>query len=99
MATPKQLRELIGIYSLDASPKTTFSVKLEDGVSIGQINQYPPFELTPTTEPDLFVLPRESLEILFRRTEDGRVARVTLRRAGDAGNSYSRRPDQHLPGG
>jgi hypothetical protein len=89
--TVEQLRELVGVYSLDASPKTTFTVRLEDGVPIGQINQYPPFELTPTTEADLYVLPRESLEILFRRDEDGVISKVTLRRAGDAGNSYSRR--------
>lgn len=92
-ATPEQLSELIGVYSLDASPKTTFTVRLEDGVPIGQINQYPPFELSPTTDADLYVLPRESLEILFRRGEDGKIAQVTLRRAGDAGNAYSRRPE------
>jgi CubicO group peptidase (beta-lactamase class C family) len=92
-ATTEQLNELVGVYTLDASPKTTFTVRLEDGVPIGQINQYPPFELTPTTEPGLFVLARESLEIVFRRTEDGTVAKVTLRRAGDAGNSYTRRWD------
>lgn len=91
-ATPEQLRELVGVYSLDASPKTTFTVKLQDGAAIGQINQYPPFELSPTTDADLYVLPRESLEILFRRGEDGNIAKVSLRRAGDAGNSYSRRP-------
>lgn len=90
-ATPEQLHEITGVFSLDASPKTTFTVRLEENVPIGQINQYPPFELTPTTEPDLFVLPRESLEILFRRAEDGTVDKVTLRRAGDAGNSYTRR--------
>ena len=92
-ATAEQLNELVGVYNLDASPKTTFTVRLEDGVPIGQINQYPPFELTPTTEPDLFVLPRESLEILFRRSEDNTISKVTLRRAGDAGNSYTRRTD------
>jgi CubicO group peptidase (beta-lactamase class C family) len=90
-ATPEQLRELVGVYSLDASPKTTFTVTLQDGTAIGRINQYPPFELSPTTEADLYVLPRESLEILFRRGEDGNIAKVTLRRAGDAGNAYSRR--------
>jgi hypothetical protein len=92
-ATPEQLRELVGVYSLDASPEITFTVKMEDDGAIGQINHYPPFELTPTTEPDLFVLPRESLEILFRRAEDGTVAKVTLRRAGDAGNAYTRLAD------
>ena len=92
-ATPEQLRELVGVYSLDASPKTTFTVRLEDGVAIGRINQYPPFELSPTTVADLYVLPRESLEILFRRGEDEKIAKVTLRRAGDAGNTYSRRPE------
>ena len=81
-------RIMIGI---DASPKTTSTFGLEDGAPIGQIYQSPPFELKPTTEPDLFVLPHESLEILFRRTEDGTVAKVTRRRAGDAGNSYPRR--------
>jgi CubicO group peptidase (beta-lactamase class C family) len=90
-ATTEQLRELVGVYSLDSSPKTTFTVRLEDGVPIGQINQYQPFELEPTTEPDLYVLPRESLEILFRREDDDVISRVTLRRAGDAGNSYTRR--------
>jgi hypothetical protein len=90
-ATPEQLRELVGVYSLDASPDTKFSVTLEDGKAIGQINQYPPFELKPTTDADLYVLPRESLEICFRRSADGKISDVTLRRAGDAGNSYSRR--------
>jgi CubicO group peptidase (beta-lactamase class C family) len=92
-ATREQLRELVGVYSLDSSPKTTFTVKLEEGIAIGQINQYPPFELSPTTDTDLYVLPRESLEIVFRRGEDGDISKVTLRRAGDAGNSYSRRPE------
>ena len=90
-ATPEQLRELVGVYSLDASPNTTFTVKLEAGAAIGQINQYPPFELSPTTDTDLFVLPRESLEIFFQRSKDGTISKVTLRRAGDSGNSYSRR--------
>lgn len=35
----EQLDELVGVYTLDASPKTTFTVRLEDGVPIGQINQ------------------------------------------------------------
>jgi hypothetical protein len=91
-ASVEQLRELVGVYSLDASPKTTFTVRIENDVAIGQINQYPPFELTPTTEDDLYVLPRESLEILFRRDDDNAISKVTLRRAGDAGNSYTRRP-------
>jgi hypothetical protein len=90
---PEQLQELVGGYSLDASPKTTFTVRLEEGKPIGQINQYPPFELSPTTEADLYVLARESLEIVFRRAEDGSISKVTLRRAGDAGNSYTRRTD------
>ena len=98
-ATAEQLNELVGVYSLDASPKTTFTVRLEDGMPIGQINQYPPFELKPTTEADLYVLPRESLEILFRRSEDDMISKVTLRRAGDAGNSYTRRTGSSLPGG
>jgi CubicO group peptidase (beta-lactamase class C family) len=86
----EQMRELVGDYSLDAFPDTVFTVRMKGGALEGQINQYPPFELTPTTEQDLFVLPRESLEILFRRT-DGRVTKVTLRRAGDAGNAYTRK--------
>jgi CubicO group peptidase (beta-lactamase class C family) len=92
--TPEQLQELVGVYSLDASPKTTFTVRLEEDKAIGQINQYPPFELSPTTEADLYVLARESLEMVFRRAEDGSISKVTLRRAGDAGNSFSRRADQ-----
>ena len=91
--TPDQLGELVGVYTLDSSPKTTFTVTLEDEVPIGRINQYPPFELKPTTETDLFVLPRESLEVLFRRADDGTVAKVIIRRAGDAGNFYTRRAD------
>jgi len=89
--TPEQLQELVGVYSLDSSPKYTFTVKIEDGAAVGQINKYPTFQLEPTTERDLFLLPRESLEILFRRGEDGTIAKVTLRRSGDSGNSYSRR--------
>jgi hypothetical protein len=89
-ATPEELQELVGVYSLDASPKTTFTVEMDGSVARGRINQYPNFELTPTTDPDLYVLPRESLEIVFRRGEDGSIAGVTLRRAGSSGNSYSR---------
>jgi len=90
-STPEQLQELVGVYSLDSSPKTTFTVTIEKGAAIGQINKYPTFEMESTTERDLYVLPRESLEVLFRRGEDGTIARVTLRRSGDSGNSYSRR--------
>jgi CubicO group peptidase (beta-lactamase class C family) len=91
---PDKLNEVVGVYSLDSSPKITFTVQLEDDVPIGQIDQYPPFELTPTTEPDLFVLARESLEIVFQRDQDGTVSKVTLRRAGDSGSAYSRRSDR-----
>lgn len=90
-ATPEQLRELAGVYSLDASPKTTFTVVVEGVTAKGQINQYPPFELVPTTEPDLYLLPRESMEILFSRDIDGAISAVILGRAGDAGNRYSRK--------
>jgi len=86
-----QLRELVGVYSFDAFPDGRFTVTLEGGVAVGQIDQYEPFELRPTDEPDLYVLPPESLEIVFHRGEDGEVSRVTLRRAGDAGNHLSRR--------
>jgi hypothetical protein len=92
--TAEQLGKLVGVYSLDAAPSTTFEVTLVDGRAVGQINQYPPFEMTPTSEPDLFVLARESLEIEFGRAQDGTVTRVTLRRAGDSGNRYTRRPIQ-----
>jgi CubicO group peptidase (beta-lactamase class C family) len=92
-ATLEQLRELVGVYSLDAYPKTTFTVTLEEGTAKGRINQYPPFVLTPTTERDLYILPRESMEILFSRDDDGSVTAVTLGRAGDAGNRYSRKPE------
>ncbi len=89
-ATTEQLQELVGVYSLDPSPNITLSVKIEDGAAIGQINENPPFELEPTTESDLFVLPRESLEFLFQRGEDGEISKVTLRKSGDSGHSYSR---------
>jgi CubicO group peptidase (beta-lactamase class C family) len=92
--TAEQIGELVGVYVLDAAPTNTFSVSLEDGRAVGQINQYPPFAMTPTTEPDLFVLARESLEIEFGRGQDGTVTRVTLRRSGDTGNRYTRRPSQ-----
>jgi hypothetical protein len=90
-ATPDRLRELVGVYSLDAYPDTTFTVTLEGRTAKGQINRYPQFVLTPTTEPDLYILPRESMEIHFRRGDDGSVNAVTLGRAGDAGNRYSRK--------
>jgi len=45
----------------------------------------------PTTEADLFVLPQESLEIFFRRADDGRIKGVVLRRAGDTGSAFSRK--------
>jgi CubicO group peptidase (beta-lactamase class C family) len=88
---PEEIGELVGVYSLDAAPANTFTVTREDGKAIGQVNQYPPFDMTPTDEPDLFVLASESLEIVFGRKEDGAVTQVTLRRAGDTGNTYTRR--------
>ena len=76
--------------ALDASPDYSFSVRLEGSMLQGQLTGGSPFELRPTTEPDLFVLPPESLEFLFVRGTDGAVARVMVRKAGDTGNSYSR---------
>ncbi len=90
--TTEQIGELVGVYSLDAAPATTFTVTLDEGQAVGQVNQYPPFEMAPTSEPDLFVLARESLEIFFERGQDGTVTQVTLRRAGDTGHRYTRRP-------
>ena len=90
-ATPQQLDELVGVYGADSLPNFTFSVTVKDGVAFGQVNQYSPFEMQPTTEADLFVQPSESLEIVFRRADDGRVAGVELRRAGDIGSAFSRR--------
>jgi len=89
-ATPDQLKELAGVYALDSAPEYTFSVRFENGKAIGQINQYPPFELAPTTDRDLYVLARESLEILFLRDENGAIVQVEMRRAGESGNRYSR---------
>lgn len=90
-ATPQQLEELVGVYALDALPGFTFSVTVQDGKAIGQIKKYPPFEIQPTTEADLFVQPRENLEIVFRRGGDGRITGVVLRRAGETGSAFSRR--------
>ena len=89
-ATADQLDELAGVYTLDASPEYAFTVRIENGKAFGQINQYPPFELAPTTDRDLYILARESLEISFLRDEDGTIVQVELRRAGDSGNRYSR---------
>jgi len=90
-ATPDQLEELAGVYTLDASPEYSFSVRVENGKAIGQINQYPPFELAPTTDRDLYILARESLEIVFLRDENEAIVQVEMRRAGESGNRYSRR--------
>ncbi len=92
-ATAGQLAELVGTYSLDAAPEYTVTFRLEDGTAVGQIGQYPPFELTPTTDRDIYVVASESLEVVFQRADDGAISRVVLRRAGDAGNTYSRRVD------
>ena len=92
-ATLEQLRELVGVYSLDAKPDYTFTVRLEDGEAVGQIAEYSPFKLRPTSEPDLYLGPSDSLEILFRRAENGSVSKVTMRRSGDPGSNYSRRVD------
>jgi hypothetical protein len=54
----------------------------------------PPFELMPTTELDLFVLARESLEIIFHRGDDGTIEKGMLRRAGDSGHYYTRRANR-----
>jgi len=48
---------------------------------------------TASADLDLYVLPFESLEIVFRQADDGTISGVTLRRAGDSGNSYSRLTD------
>ena len=48
----------------------------------------------PTTELDLLVLARESLEIIFHRGDDGTIEKVMLRRAGDSGHYYTRRADR-----
>ena len=90
-ATLEQLRELVGVYSLDADPDFTFTVRLEDGVAFGQIQQYSPIELIPTDEPDLYVVPGESLEVLFRRAEDNTVSWLTMRWSGDHGSKFIRR--------
>jgi len=86
-----QMQELVGVYVLDASPDERFTVRVENGELVGQIGKNPHFELTPTTDRDLFVLASESLEVVFQRAADGSVSGVTLRRAGDTGNAYSRR--------
>jgi len=92
--TPEQLRELVGFYALEASPDTTFTVRLEDGVATGQVNDYPSFELTATDVPDRYVLPRRSLEIAFGRSEAGRIDSVTLGQAGEPGSRYRRREER-----
>ena len=89
-AAPEGLGELVGVYGLESFPESTFTVRLENDVPTGQVGRHPPFELAATTEPDLFVLPRQSLEVVFGRSRDGRVETVTLRRAGQTGNRYRR---------
>lgn len=90
-ASLEQLRELVGVYSLDAEPDFTFTVRLEDGAAVGQIEQYSPIELIPTEEPDLYVVPRENLEVLFRRAEDDTVSWLTMRWSGGHGSKFIRR--------
>ncbi|HSO22135.1 MAG TPA: hypothetical protein VLT81_04460, partial [Chondromyces sp.] len=90
-ATPQQLDELVGVYDADFARNFTLSVTLKDGKAIGQVNQHSPFEMQPTTEADLFVVPTTSLEIVFRRGDDGRITGVVLRRAGDIGSAFSRK--------
>jgi CubicO group peptidase (beta-lactamase class C family) len=92
-AKPGQLEELVGRYALDVSPKLVLSVTLEDGTATGQVNEFPPFQLEPTTKPDLYVLPSQSLEIVFRRATDGTVTGVVMRRVGTSGHHYSRLED------
>ena len=90
-ATPQQLDELVGVYDADFARNFSFSVTVKDGKAMGQVNQYPPFEMQPTTERDLFVQPTTSLEIIFRRGDDGRITGVMLRRAGETGSAFSRK--------
>ena len=92
-ATMERLHGLVGVYRHDGSPGITFTVELADGKATGQVNQYPPFVLTPTTEPDLFVFPRESMEIGFQRAADGTATKVLVGRAGEPPSSYSRAGD------
>jgi hypothetical protein len=89
-AKPGQLEELVGRYALDVNPALVLKVTFEGGTATGQVNEYPPFQLEPTTEPDLYVLPSQSLEIVFQRAMDGTVTGVVMRRAGTSGHHYSR---------
>jgi CubicO group peptidase (beta-lactamase class C family) len=89
-AKPGQLEELVGRYALDVNPTLVLEVTFEGGTATGQVNEHPPFQLEPTTESDLYVLPSQSLEIVFRRATNGTVTGVVMRRAGTSGHHYSR---------
>lgn len=89
-AKPGQLEELVGKYALDVKPTLVLKITFEGGTATGQVNQNPPFQLEPTTEPDLYVLPSQSLEIVFQRAMGGTVTGVVMRRAGTSGHHYSR---------
>jgi len=89
-APAERLRELVGVYFLDAGPGFKLSVTLDDGVATGQINEYPPFKLEPTTEPDLYVLPEQSMELVFQRSDEGSIEQVLLRQVADTGAIYTR---------
>ena len=89
-AKPGQLEELVGGYALDVNPTLVLKVTFEGGTATGRVNEHPPFQLEPTTEPDLYVLPSQSLEIVFQRAMNGTVTGVVMRRAGTSGHHYSR---------
>ena len=88
--TAEQMRELSGTYGVEGFSDATFSVRVEGSRLLGKLSGGQPFEMTPTTDEGLFVLPSESLEMLFHRASDGTIEKVTVRRAGESGNVYDR---------
>jgi hypothetical protein len=91
-ATLEQLQDLVGVYALDSSPKTTFTVKTDHGKAIGQINKYPPFELEPTTEQDPI-----DTTLSFRPSERGERAGESAGSPGGARDFGLRADDGPLP--
>jgi CubicO group peptidase (beta-lactamase class C family) len=89
-ASVATLQELVGTYHLDAGPGFNLAVRLEAGVAKGQVNDHPPFILEPTTDYDIYVLPQQSMELQFQRSDSGAIEQVVMRRAGETGSVYRR---------
>ena len=82
--------DLAGVYELGGGTSDRSTVRIENGSAFGRVKEYAIFWRTPATEPNLHILPRENLDVVFRLAGNGAISAVTERRAGEAGSSCSK---------